>query len=100
MSDKINQLEQAIKLSDRILSEIEKESWEIITLLDEERLTLIEQYFNQNSSKSIDAKLTRLLKQKNDQIVSQLSQIQQQIRSKQIQLNQSKKVSKAYLENI
>jgi hypothetical protein len=91
------QLSYALDLSDQILSAIADESLETISELDNERRLLINKYYKNN--KTIDEKLTRELKLKNDLIVSQLVEMQQNTRSQQIKLNQSKKVSKAYLDN-
>jgi hypothetical protein len=93
----IQQLSYALDLSDQILSAIADESLETISELDNERRLLINKYYKNN--KTIDEKLTRELKLKNDLIVSQLVEMQQNTRSQQIKLNQSKKVSKAYLDN-
>ena len=93
-----NSLQQAFDLSDQILTAIGQQNLDDISSLEEKRKLVIEQcYLNANA---IDAKLTRLLKQKNDQIVSQLVEMQQQIRSRQINLKQSSKVSNAYLNNV
>lgn len=91
------QLRQALDLSDEILLAIEKNSLDTVTKLDDERLSLINQYYS--NTDNINEKLTRELKLKNDQIVSHLTEMQQQTRSQQIKLNQSQKVSKAYLSN-
>ena len=97
MKSNIQQLSYALDLSDQILSAIADESLETISELDNERRLLINKYYKNN--KTIDEKLTRELKLKNDLIVSQLVDMQQKTRSQQIKLNQSKKVSKAYLDN-
>ncbi|MBT3203613.1 MAG: hypothetical protein HOM14_01705 [Gammaproteobacteria bacterium] len=97
MKSNIQQLSYALDLSDQILSAIADESLETISELDNERRLLINKYYKNN--KTIDEKLTRELKLKNDLIVSQLVEMQQNTRSQQIKLNQSKKVSKAYLDN-
>ena len=97
MKSNIQQLSYALDLSDQILSAIADESLETISELDNERRLLIHKYYKNN--KTIDEKLTRELKLKNDLIVSQLVEMQQNTRSQQIKLNQSKKVSKAYLDN-
>ena len=97
MKSNIQQLSYALDLSDQILSAIADESLETISELDNERRLLINKYFKNN--KTIDEKLTRELKLKNDLIVSQLVDMQQKTRSQQIKLNQSQKVSKAYLSN-
>jgi len=91
------QLRQALDLSDKILLAIEEDSLDTVTKLDAERRSLINQYYS--NTDNINEKLTRELKFKNDQIVSQLTEMQQQTRSQQIKLNQSQKVSKAYLSN-
>ena len=90
-------LRQALALSDKILLAIEEDSLETGTKLDDERSSLIHQYYS--NTDYINEELTRELKFKNDQIVSQLTEMQQQTRSQQIKLNQSQKVSKAYLSN-
>ena len=93
-----NSLQQAFDLSDQILTAIGQQNLDDISSLEEKRKVVIEQcYLNSNA---IDDRLTRLLKQKNDQIVSQLVEMQQQIRSQQINLKLSSKVSNAYLNNI
>ena len=97
MKSNIQQLSYALDLSDQILSAIADESLETISELDNERRLLINKYYKNN--KTIDEKLTRELKLKNDLIVSQLVEMQQNTRSQHIKLNQSKKVSKAYLDN-
>ncbi|MCK4707125.1 MAG: hypothetical protein KAU21_00780, partial [Gammaproteobacteria bacterium] len=74
-----NSLQQAFDLSDQILTAIGQQNLDDISSLEEKRKVVIEQcYLNSNA---IDDRLTRLLKQKNDQIVSQLVEMQQQIRS-------------------
>jgi hypothetical protein len=92
-----NSLQQALDLSDRILTAIELQDLEVVTTLDEQRRSIIEVYYKKTVP--IDADLTRQLKQKNDLIVSKLVDMQQKTRSQQIKLNQSQKVSKAYLSN-
>ena len=91
------QLRQALDLSDEILMAIENNSLDTVTRLDDERRSLMNQYYS--NTDNINEELTRELKFKNDQIVSQLTEMQQQTRSQQIKLNQSQKVSKAYLSN-
>ena len=93
-----NSLKQAFDLSDQILMAIGQVDLEEITRLDDKRKVVIDQYY-QNTN-PVDAELTILLKQKNDQIVSRLVEMQQQTRSQQINLKQSQKVSKAYLDNV
>ncbi len=92
-----NSLQLALDLSDRILTAIELQDLELVTTLDEQRRSIIEVYYKKTAP--IDADLTRKLKQKNDEIVSKLVDMQQKTRSQQIKLNQSQKVSKAYLSN-
>ncbi len=92
-----NSLQLALDLSDRILTAIELQDLELVTTLDEQRRSIIEVYYKK--TEPIDADLTRKLKQKNDEIVSKLVDMQQKTRSQQIKLNQSQKVSKAYLSN-
>jgi hypothetical protein len=93
----IQQLNHALDLSDKILSSIAEESLETVSKLDVERRSLINKYYKNNDA--IDEKLTRELKLKNDEIVSKLIEMQQKTRSQQIKLNQSQKVSRAYLDN-
>ena len=92
-----SQLHQALVLSDKILLAIEIDSLDTVTKLDTERNSLIHQYYS--NTDIINAELTRELKLKNDQIVSQLTGMQQQTRSQQVKLSQSQKASKAYLSN-
>ncbi|MCK5666304.1 MAG: hypothetical protein KAI17_22590 [Thiotrichaceae bacterium] len=84
-------------MSDKILLAIEIDSLDTVTKLDTERNSLIHQYYS--NTDIINAELTRELKLKNDQIVSQLTGMQQQTRSQQVKLSQSQKASKAYLSN-
>ena len=90
-------LQQAIDLSDQILFAIEHQDIEKISQLDKKRKVVIERYYQ--TTKPIDAELTLLLKQKNDQIVFQLVELQQQTQTQQIGLNKSKKFIKAYQGN-
>lgn len=94
-----NSLQQALNLSDQILTAIEQQKLDDISVLDDERRSLIDQYYQKDSSQDIDDKLTLELKQLNDLIVSRLVEMQQNIRSQQINLNQGQKVSRAYLDN-
>lgn len=96
MSD-LSPLNRALALSDQILSAIESQKLDDVTSLDAERRKLIEQYYQQAAP--IDEKLTRVLKQKNDEIVAKLAGMQHDTRSQQINLNKSKKVAKAYQSN-
>ncbi len=91
------QLHQALDLSDKILLAIENDSLDTVTKLDDERNSLIHQYYS--NTDNINKKLTRELKSKNDQIVSQLTGMQQQTRSQQIKVSQSQRASKAYLSD-
>jgi hypothetical protein len=92
-----NSLLSAIKLSQQILQAIDEEQWDDITLLDQQRSPLIEQYFKSDSI--IDKQQTQQLKQLNDEIVSRLIHIQQKNRNQQMSLTQAQKASKAYLDN-
>jgi hypothetical protein len=92
-----NSLLSAIKLSQQILQAIDEEQWDDITLLDQQRSPLIEQYFKSDSI--IDKQQTHQLKQLNDEIVSRLIDIQQKNRNQQMSLTQAQKASKAYLDN-
>jgi len=93
----VSTLQQAIDLSDQILLAIELQEMEKIAKIDKKRREVIDVYFKNTGS--IDAELTRLLKQKNDKIVSQLVDMRQKTRSQQVKMNQGQKVSKAYLDN-
>ena len=93
-----NQLQQAVSLSEQILAAIDEQDLDKVARLDIDRKRLIDRYY-QNTD-TIDIDLTQLLKQKNDEIVSRLVDLQHQTRSQQLKLNQSQKVSKAYLDNI
>ncbi len=95
--DKDSNIQQAIQLSNEILTAVNNSQFEEVSRLDKIRKTLIDKYFN--NVELVNEELTVLLKQKNDQIVSHLTEMQQQTRSQQIKLNQSQKVSKAYLSN-
>ncbi|MBL6999875.1 MAG: flagellar protein FliT [Gammaproteobacteria bacterium] len=90
-------LQQAMLLSDEILTAIQAEDWDKVDALDIQRSSLIEAYYKTGSS--VDVELTRELKQKNDEIVSCLQQLQQNIRSEQLTLKQSRKATKAYQSN-
>ncbi len=95
--DSDNILKQALDLSDQILIAIDSQDLERVASLDEQRRSIIDSYFKENVT--IDANLTHKLKQKNDQIISQLTQMQQKTRSQQLNLNKSQQASKAYLAN-
>jgi len=90
-------IDQAILLSERILQAIQSQDWDSIAIIDDERNSLIKQYFN--SPEGIEPNKVKHLKQLNEQIVSQLVKLQQSNRNRQISLTQAQKVSQAYLEN-
>lgn len=88
---------QAIELSQQILEAIDNSDLELVATHEKNRQLLIKDYFNKQGN--IDEKLTRSLKQLNDEIVSKLAQIQSQVRSEHIKLSHGSKASKAYLNN-
>ena len=92
-----DRLQQAIELSQQILQAIEREQWDDIAELDQQRSELIKQHFN--TSSTVDKPKTRQLKQLNDEIVSRLIAVQQKNRAQQMSLSRSQKASKAYLDN-
>ncbi len=91
-------LDRAIELSEQIVCALQDEDWVGITALDDERIFLIKDYFSRSHHKDKDKAIR--LKTLNDQIVSQLIALQQQNRGRQQGLNQARKVSRAYLENV
>jgi len=90
-------LQQALLLSDEIIGAINAEDWDQVEALDNQRSSLMEAYYK--TASPVDAELTLQLKQKNDEIVSCLQQLQQSIRSEQLSLKQSRKATKAYQSN-
>ncbi len=92
-----NSIYKALTLSDDILVALVDNDLEKVAELDRERLEHIEKYYQKGGE--IDEALTRELKQKNDEIVSKLNQLQNQTRSEQSSLNRSQKATKAYLQN-
>ena len=90
-------LQQALQLSDEIITAIQEEDWDRVDVLDVQRSSLMDSYYTATSP--VDVELTRELKQKNDEIVSCLQHLQQKIRSEQLTLKQSRKATKAYQSN-
>jgi len=88
---------RVVELSDQILSAIDKEDWDSVASVDDERRRLLDEYYK--NSTDIDKQLTRILKQKNDEIISRLVDIRQHTRTQKITLTQAQNASKAYLEN-
>jgi len=97
---KLNQqpaLQQALLLSDDIIAAIQVGDWDRVDALDHQRSSLIDEYYK--TASPVDVELTLELKQKNDTIVSCLQQLQQNVRSEQLTLKQSRKATKAYQSN-
>ncbi|MBC8212799.1 MAG: flagellar protein FliT [Gammaproteobacteria bacterium] len=95
--NQLSALQQALQLSDEIITAIQEEDWDRVDVLDVQRSSLMDSYYTATSP--VDVELTRELKQKNDEIVSCLQHLQQKIRSEQLTLKQSRKATKAYQSN-
>lgn len=89
-------IEQAIEISKSIQQAIKSYDWTEVERLDEHRLKVIEEYYK--TVESIDARQTLKLKEINDQIVSQLAEMQQKTRHSQLGLNKGRIASQTYLD--
>ena len=89
-------LDEAIRLSERMLELIESGAWQQLAGLDEQRQPLIRAYFRQPH---VDADAVIRLKTLNDRIVGQLSRQRQQVRDRQLRMQQGQQAARQYLDN-
>jgi len=89
-------LDEAIRLSERMLELIESGAWQQLAGLDEQRQPLIRAYFQQPH---VDADAVIRLKTLNDRIVGQLSRQRQQVRDRQLRMQQGQQAARQYLDN-
>ncbi len=92
----MDSLKQAIEVSESILRAIEQGDLEKVVKLEKTRGRLIDGSFQ--NSEITDAELTLKLKKINDLIVDRLGQLQQKVRTTQMDLLHGSKASKAYLD--
>ncbi len=92
-----NQLQQALDLTKQILRAIEAVDLDTVAELDRKRQLLIEEYYR--NGQQADAGLTRQLKQSNDDAVTRLQSLKKQTRTRQLELKQSSRASRAYRAN-
>lgn len=89
-------IHKAIDISLLIQEAIRQSHWQEVKKLDSERLQLIDEYYR--TTETIDAEQTLKLKNINDQIVQQLTQLQQQTQVSQLELKHANKATRAYLD--
>lgn len=90
-------INKAIELSEAILQAIANLDLDKVASLDEKRVQAIREYFRDGAT--VDEKLAYKLKELNEDIVRQLSQMQQQTRTQQVKIRQASRVTNAYKNN-
>jgi isocitrate dehydrogenase kinase/phosphatase len=94
----MDRIHRAIDLSRCIQKAIGQSDWQEVEKLDRERLKLIDEYYRTTEAEHMDAEQTRILKDLNDEIVQQLTEIRQQTQDSQLALKHAKKATHAYLD--
>jgi len=89
-------LDEAIRLSERMLELIEAGDWQQLAELDEQRQPLIRAYFQQPH---VDADAVVRLKELNDRIVGHLGRQRQQTRQRQLRMHQGQQAAQQYRDN-
>ncbi len=89
-------LEEAIRLSEQMLQQLEAGEWQQLATLDERRQPLIRAYFEQSH---VEAEAVAELKALNDRIVEQLSRQRQQTRDQQLRNRKGQRAAQHYRDN-
>lgn len=93
----MDKLHQAIDICAAIDTAMDDFDLEMIDQLDQQRQHCIKHYFEQEQNPN--ASMISQLKQKNDELLNRLMELQQQIRRQQIELGSANKAAQAYLQN-
>ena len=94
----MNAPDDAIDVSQKILRAIQHADLEKVALLEQEWTSLIEGYFS--SGDDLDLQQTQQLKQLNDEILIQLTDMQSTLKEQRAKLIKGSRASNAYLDNL
>ncbi len=89
-------LSEAIRLTERMLQQVEEGRWQQLAELDARRQPLIQASFRQPE---VDAEAVRNLKALNDRIVENLERQRQQTRNEQLRMKQGQRAAQQYKDN-
>lgn len=89
-------MNKVMDMSVFIQKAISQQDWSQVQRLDKERRQLIHEYYTSNEN--VDEQQTRKLKKINDEIIAQLTQIQQKTQNAQLDLRHGNNAARAYLD--